>query len=360
MGKIIGPVKTLLAAVLLVSCAKEQELALLPLPKQVEYTGGSIRAGAPETVAFVEAIPEAVLNENEAYRLTVDKAGVHIEAVTEQGVWNARQTLRQLRGSHVGRRPSQNDRGRGRIPCCRIVDWPSFRVRGWMMDVGRTYVSLEELKREVDIFSQFKVNVFHLHLTENEAWRLESKRYPQLNAPESMLRQPGKYYTQAEMRELDAYCRERGVTLIPELDMPGHSGAFERVMGFGMQTPEGKAVLKELLDEVFDTFSGPYVHIGTDEVAFSDTWLIQEMVAYIRAHGRKALSWNPGWPYRAGEIDGLQLWSDRGEAKEGIPAVDCRLHYVNHFDLFGDIIGLHTSTIYGQTEGSISPTKRTS
>ena len=232
------------------------------------------------------------------------------------------------------------------------MDWPSFRVRGWMMDVGRTYVSLEELKREVDIFSQFKVNVFHLHLTENEAWRLESRRYPQLNAPENMTRQPGKFYTQDEMRELDAFCRERGVTLIPELDIPGHSGAFERAMGFGMQTPEGKAVLRELLEEVFDTFSGPYVHIGTDEVAFTDSWLISEMVAYIRAHGRKALSWNPGWPYRLGEIDGLQLWSYRGEAKEGIPAVDCRLHYINHFDLFGDLIGLHTSTIYGQTEGS--------
>ena len=347
-----GLAETLLAAVLLVSCAKAQEPALLPLPKQVEFTGGSIRAGAPETLSFVEAIPEAVLNENEAYRLTVDKAGVHIEAVTERGVWNARQTLRQLRDSHVGRRPSQNDRGKGRIPCCRIVDWPSFRVRGWMMDVGRTYVSLEELKREVDIFSQFKVNVFHLHLTENEAWRLESRRYPQLNAPENMTRQPGKFYTQDEMRELDAFCRERGVTLIPELDIPGHSGAFERAMGFGMQTPEGKAVLRELLEEVFDTFSGPYVHIGTDEVAFTDSWLISEMVAYIRAHGRKALSWNPGWPYRLGEIDGLQLWSYRGEAKEGIPAVDCRLHYINHFDLFGDLIGLHTSTIYGQTEGS--------
>ena len=292
MDKIIGLVKTLLAAVLLVSCAKMQEPALLPLPKQVEYTGGSIRAGAPETLSFVEAVPEAILNENEAYCLTVDKEGIHIEAVSEQGVWNARQTLRQLKQ-------------KGRIPCCRIVDWPSFRVRGWMMDVGRTYISLAELKREVEVFSQFKVNVFHLHLTENEAWRLESKRYPQLNAPESMLRQPGKFYTQAEMRELDAYCRERGVTLIPELDMPGHSGSFERAMGFGMQTPEGKAILKELLDEVFDTFSGPYVHIGTDEVAFTDSWLIQEMVAYIRAHGRKALSWNPGWPYRAGEIDGL-------------------------------------------------------
>ena len=323
----------------LASCTQVQEPALLPLPKQMVYTGGSIKAGVPEMLEFVEAIPEALLNENEAYRLTVDQAGIRIQAMTEQGVWNARQTLKQLTQA-------------GRIPCCRIVDWPSFRVRGWMMDVGRTYISLEELKREVDIFSRFKINVFHLHLTENEAWRLESKRYPQLNAPDNMTRQPGMFYTQDEMRELDAYCRERGVMLIPEIDMPGHSGAFERAMGFGMQTSEGKAVLRELLDEVFDTFGGPYVHIGTDEVAFTDSWLIQEMVAYIRSHGRKALSWNPGWPYRVGEIDGTQLWSYRGRAQAGIPAVDCRLHYVNHFDLFGDIIGLHTSTIYGRTEGS--------
>ena len=158
------------------------------------------------------------------------------------------------------------------------------------MDVGRTYVSLEELKREVDIFSQFKVNVFHLHLTENEAWRLESRRYPQLHAPESMLRQPGKFYTQDEMRELDAYCRERGVTLIPEIDMPGHSGAFERATGFGMQTPEGKAILKELLAEASEVFSGPYFHIGTDEVGFSDPSFVPEMVACVRAHGKKALS----------------------------------------------------------------------
>ena len=332
-------VKTFVAVALLVSCAKVQEPALLPMPKQVTYTEGSIRSGAPETVSFVETIPEARLNGPEAYRLTIDQRGVHIEAVTERGVWNARQTLRQLTQ-------------KGRIPCCRIVDWPSFRVRGWMMDVGRTYVSLEELKREVDIFSQFKVNVFHLHLTENEAWRLESKRYPQLNAPESMLRQPGKFYTQDEMRELDAYCRERGVTLIPEFDMPGHSAAFTRAMGFGMQTPEGKTVLKELLEEACAVFSGPYFHIGTDEVGFSDPSFVPEMVAWVRAQGKKAMSWNPGYPYKPGEIDATQLWSYRGEALPDTPAVDCRLHYVNHFDLFGDVIGLHTSTINRQTEGS--------
>ena len=324
---------------LLVACTKVPEPALLPLPKQVEYTGGSVKAGMPVTETLIESIPEATLNENEAYRLTVDNQGITLEATTEQGLWNARQTLKQLVQ-------------KSRIPCCRIVDWPSFRVRGWMMDVGRTYMSLEELKREVEIFSQFKVNVFHLHLTEHEAWRLESRKYPQLNAPESMLRQPGKYYTLAEMRELDAFCRERGVTLVPEIDMPGHSRAFERAMGFGMQTPEGKAAVKALLDEVFDTFSSPYVHIGTDEVGFTDPDFVPEMVAYVRAHGRKAVSWNPGWNYAPGEIDATQLWSYRGKAQPGIPAVDCRLHYVNHFDLFGDVVALQTSTIYGQPEGS--------
>ena len=323
----------------LLSCTAVQEPALLPLPKQVEYTGGTVRADAPVTETLVEAVPEADLNGNEAYRLTVGETGIRIEAVTEQGLWNARQTLQQLAR-------------KGRIPCCSIVDWPSFRVRGWMMDVGRTYVSLEELRREVDVFSRFKVNVFHLHLTEHEAWRLESRKYPQLNAPENMLRQPGLYYTQDEMRELDAYCRERGVTLVPELDMPGHSRAFEKAMGFGMQTPEGKAVLKELIAEACEVFSGPYFHIGTDEVAFTDPDFVPEMVAAVRALGKKAVSWNPGWQYKPGEIDATQLWSYRGRAQEGIPAVDCRLHYVNHFDLFGDVVALQTSTIYGQPEGS--------
>ncbi|MBQ3767260.1 MAG: family 20 glycosylhydrolase [Bacteroidales bacterium] len=323
----------------LLSCTAVQEPVLLPLPKQVEYTGGTVRADAPVTETLVDAVPEALLNEKEAYRLTVGKTGIRIEAATEQGLWNARQTLKQLVR-------------KGRIPCCRIADWPSFRVRGWMMDVGRTYVSLEELRREVDVFSQFKVNVFHLHLTENEAWRLESRKYPQLNAPESMLRQPGLYYTQDEMRELDAYCRERGVILVPEFDMPGHSRAFERAMGFGMQTPEGKAVLKELIAEACEVFGGPYFHIGTDEVAFTDPDFVPEMVAAVRALGKKAVSWNPGWKYKPGEIDATQLWSYRGRAQEGIPAVDCRLHYVNHFDLFGDVVALQTSTIYGQPEGS--------
>ena len=314
------------------------EVNLLPLPKEMKMEGGRVEASVPEVV-WVDSIPGSRLNADEAYRLSVGRNGIRIDAVTEKGLWNARQTLAQL---------TQDDH----IPCCTITDWPSFRVRGWMMDVGRTYISLEELYREVDALSRFKLNVFHLHLTENEAWRMESLRYPQLNAPETMTRQAGLYYTQKELRALDAYCRERGVTLVPELDMPGHSAAFERAFGFGMQTPKGLAVVKELLEELMGVFSSEYIHIGTDEVRFTMPEFVPEVVAFVRSKGRKAVSWNPGWNYAPGEIDATQLWSYRGKAQRGIPAVDCRLHYINHFDLFGDIVGLHTSRIYDADEGS--------
>ena len=315
-----------------------QEVNLLPLPKEMKMEGGRVEASVPEVV-WVDSIPGSRLNADEAYRLSVGRDGIRIDAVTEKGLWNARQTLAQL---------TQD----GHIPCCTITDWPSFRVRGWMMDVGRTYISLEELYREVDALSRFKLNVFHLHLTENEAWRMESLRYPQLNAPETMTRQAGLYYTQKELRALDAYCRERGVTLVPELDMPGHSAAFERAFGFGMQTPKGLAVVKELLEELMGVFSSEYIHIGTDEVRFTMPEFVPEVVAFVRSKGRKAVSWNPGWNYAPGEIDATQLWSYRGKAQAGIPAVDCRLHYINHFDLFGDIVGLHTSRVYDADEGS--------
>ena len=162
--KAIGVVLLAVSLLAVPACTRVQEPALLPLPKLVEYTGGSIKADCPVTETLVEAIPEALLNENEAYRLTIDKSGIHIEAVTEQGLWNARQTLRQLGwnnlseisplaslgrndkettvissgaeggdatviSSGAGGGVEKSEGGRGRIPCCRIVDWPSFRVR---------------------------------------------------------------------------------------------------------------------------------------------------------------------------------------------------------------------------------------
>ena len=332
----------LVAACTLAACTGAPECNLLPLPKSFQAGRGTVDAKKVldhTELRLVDSLPEALLNAQEAYRLTIRREGAVLEAETPAGLWNGLQTLRQLENG-------------GRYPVCQIIDWPSFRIRGFMQDCGRTWISLDELKQEIDILSRYKINVFHWHLTENQAWRLESKVYPQLNAPQYMERQPGAFYTLDEARELTEFCREHHVTLIPEIDMPGHSAAFRQAMGFDMQTPQGKDALKKILAEVCETFDVPYLHIGTDEVAFTDPTFVPEMVAYVRSLGKQVISWNPGWKYEPGEIDMIQMWSYRGKATPGIPAIDCRLHYINHFDLFGDLVGVHTSTVYGRTEGS--------
>lgn len=292
---------------------------------------------------LVDSLPQVPRNASEAYTLRVSDAEIVLKATTETGLYWALQTLRQL--------VQTDEAGMMFIPACQITDYPAFRLRGFMHDVGRTYISLPELKKEIALLSQFKINTFHWHLTENQAWRLESKRYPELNKTENMTRMPGKYYTLTEARDLVDFCKAHKVMLIPEIDMPGHSEAFRRTFGTDMQSDRGMAILKEILSEVCETFDVPYIHIGTDEVQFTNPDFVPEMVAFIRSKGKKCISWNPGWHYEPGKIDMTQLWSFRGKAQKGIPAIDCRFHYINHFDTFADIVALFNSRIYDQEQG---------
>ena len=294
-------------------------------------------------VKLVDSLEDVPLNRDEAYKLKVTAKKISIEAMSGQGVYRAMQTLRQLAGA-----PDKKTVFQG----CDITDWPAFRIRGFMHDVGRTYISMDELKREIKMLPGFKINVFHWHLTENQSWRLESKIFPMLNDSVHTVRMPGKYYTQAEAKELVAFCKAQGMLLIPEIDMPGHSAAFVRTFRHDMQSPEGMKILKLLVEEVCETFDVPYLHIGTDEVNFTNPQFVTEMVAFVRSKGKKAISWNPGWKYRPGEIDMTHLWSARGKAQKGIPAIDSRLHYLNHYDTFGDIIGLYNSRICNAEQGS--------
>ena len=310
----------------------------------IRESGGSLCDKTDKTieVRLINSIGELKTNLEEAYRLKVYKNNIIIEAITERGVYMALQTLYQLQ---------VNKDDYIYIRECEITDWPAFRVRGFMHDVGRTYISMDELKKEIDLLSKFKINVFHWHLTENQAWRLESKLYPELNSPENMTRMPGKFYTLDEAKELVEFCKERYVTLIPEIDMPGHSEAFVRAFKTDMQSEKGIKILKNLMDEVCETFDVPYIHIGTDEVEFTNHDFVPEMVSYIRNKGKKVLSWNPGWNYRPGEIDMTQLWSYRGKAQKGIPAIDCKFHYINHFDIYADLVALYNSRICNVDKG---------
>jgi len=274
---------------------------------------------------------------SESYGLSVTRDSIIIEYVTEMGRLRAMQTLAQLCEGAQGQS----------IPCCEIRDWPAFKLRGWMHDVGRSFIPIAELRREIELLARFKVNTFHWHLTENQAWRLQIRAYPQLTADTSMTRFPGQFYTQQECSELEAYAARRGITIIPEVDMPGHSAAFERAMGHPMMTPDGRKELKVILHEVMETFPlAPYIHIGGDETAVTAEFL-QEMADVVHAGGRRVVLWNPiRTDISPSFCDMTQLWSTAGRALPGIPAIDCRYNYVNHFDVFADLVGIWKSNIY--------------
>lgn len=316
--------------------------SLLPLPQKYQFNGKKSSGELTVEEKYVSQIEGAKFQE-EAYHLLITKKGILLEATTPKGMYWGRQTLEQLK-------TTKNKKTY--LPQCDITDWPAFRIRGFMHDVGRSYIPVEELKREISLLSRYKINVFHWHLTENQAWRLESKRYPELNAPENMEREKGKFYTLEEARQLVEFCKQHQVLLIPEIDMPGHSAAFVRTFKTDMQSEKGTQILKDIIDEVCATFDVPYLHIGTDEVQFTNPEFVPMMVKYIRDKGKKVISYNPGWNYKPGEIDMMQLWSYRGKAQKGIPAIDCRYHYANHFDTYADLVAMFNSRIYNQPEGS--------
>ena len=316
--------------------------SLLPLPQKYQFNGKKSSDELTVEEKYVSQIEGAKFQE-EAYYLTVTGKRIILEATTPKGMYWGKQTLEQLK---------YTKNKKTYLPQCEITDWPAFRIRGFMHDVGRSYIPVEELKREISLLSRYKINVFHWHLTENQAWRLECKKYPQLNAPENMEREKGKYYRLEEARQLVEFCKQHQVLLIPEIDMPGHSAAFERTFKTDMQSEKGTQILKDIIDEVCETFDVPYLHIGTDEVQFTNPDFVPMMVRYIRDKGKKVISYNPGWNYKPGEIDMMQLWSYRGKAQKGIPAIDCRYHYANHFDTYADLVAMFNSRIYNQTEGS--------
>ena len=281
---------------------------------------------------------------NEGYRLIVTPEGISIKAASEVGVIRARQTLAQL---------LQDD---GSIECCDITDYPAFKVRGYMHDVGRSFISYEELKKEIDLLSRFKVNVFHWHLTDNQGFRFESFTHPELNQ-KGFKRFVGKYYTQEQCRELEAYAAERGVMIIPEIDMPGHSQSFETATGVTMSSAKGKTILKDVLSELAAAFPlATYLHVGADESGATVAY-VKEMTDYVHSLGKKTVCWNRYGgsvlvtPSAMG-IDMTTNWATAGSLVSGVPNVDMRYFYTNHFDIFADIAGAYRSTIFDSQRGS--------
>ena len=308
--------------------------------------------GAQVTVTLVNSIEGAydyalAGYENEAYTLDITADAINITAVTKTGVIRAAQTLTQL---------AEGYESTPALEALTMTDWPAFKLRGYMHDVGRSFIEFETLKKHIDLLARFKVNTFHWHMTENQAWRFEVKAYPQLTSSTSMTRFAGKYYTQAQCRELQDYAKERGVIVIPEIDMPGHSEAFKRAMGYDMQTDNGVAALKTILEEVAAVFpDAPYIHIGADEKQITYSNFLKIMTDKVHSLGKKVVVWNPisGVTITTSTgADMTQMWSSSGKVINGLPNIDCRYNYTNHFDVFADLVGIYKSNIYYEQKGN--------
>lgn len=274
----------------------------------------------------------------EAYGLRAEAKKILITAEKPNGVYNGIQTLLQLITDEK------------KITGCEITDWPAFSWRGFMVDVGRNYQSIKQLKQQIDVMAAYKLNIFHFHLTEDIAWRLQSKQYPQLTEAENMLRNPGKFYTLAEMKELIRYCKDRYITLIPEIDMPGHSAAFKRAMGVDMQSEEGVKICKNILAELCRELDVPYVHIGGDEVKITNKEFLPQMIAILKSLGKKVVAWDPGGNVPEGTL--MQMWVGNAKPKEKFPAIDSRHLYLNHFDPLDGVVATFNHRVCDTLTGS--------
>ena len=257
----------------------------------------SAKKGDAHIVLYVD---EYMLKE--AYRLSVTPKRINIAASTPAGFFYAFQTLKQLMPRNVMAGVPDDSVEEWRVPCVFIVDEPRFSWRGFMLDEGRHFYGKEEIKKIIDVMAAYKMNRFHWHLTEDQGWRIEIKKYPKLTEvgawrdskvcawgdvkPDGI--RYGGYYTHEEIKEVVEYAKERFVEIIPEVDIPGHSQAavasypeflacdpennHEVWLSQGVSSdvinvanPLAVQFAKDVIDELTELFPFGYIHLGGDE-----------------------------------------------------------------------------------------------
>ena len=315
--------KTLLALIV--------ALGILPAPVSFERADGTSTAKDVEVVVGKRSFSRwsaslPTFAQKEAYRLTITPKRVRIEANTPEGVFRAETTLGQLGYPY---------------PCGVIIDYPRFPWRGIMLDISRHFRDKDFILRQIDALSEVKLNVLHLHLTDAAGWRLEVKSHPELTAKAAWRVGDtwkqwnasgnryegtyGGYLSQDDVREIVACAAKHHMTIVPEIEMPGHSReTVYAIPGVGCQDTSddlcpGKEttfkLLEDVLAEVMDLFPSEYIHIGGDEagkrhwhdcpdcrrrmqeeglenVEELQSYLVRRIERFLNAHGRRLIGWD--------------------------------------------------------------------
>ena len=297
-------------------------------------------SGKPKYTGIQLSIEPGLSENKEAYRLKVQPGYIRLEGGTREGIYRGIQSLLQL------------VQDGNLVPACEIEDQPAFSWRAFMVDVGRNYQSLEQLKQQIEVMAAYKLNLFHFHLTEDLAWRWQIKAFPALTDATHMERWKGKYYTRDEILELERFCRERFITMVPEIDIPGHSKAFTRAMGTDMQTDSGVAILKIILKEIAEQYPFRWLHIGGDEVKVRNKNYLKESASYVHGLGLSTLAWDPGAELDVSTV--RQLWMREGVKENGSRYVDSRHLYLNHMDPLESVTTIYQRKLGNREKGDSS------
>lgn len=388
---------------------------VFPTPTKMELLGGTVTIPRTTTVSFPGvgepeplkralatflpiqlskrptphvrlAIDKGVSGGPEGYRLRITEKGIDLASPSTRGLHWGLQTLRQLAEGRT-------------FPKVAIEDAPKVGWRGVLLDEGRHFMGEATVKRFLDTMALYKYNTLHWHLTEDQGWRIEIKKYPRLTQvgawrTESDGRRYGGFYTQDQIRRIVKYAADRGISVVPEIEMPGHSsaalvaypelgcrraklrvpttwGVFTDVYCAGRESTF--EFLEDVLDEVIPLFDSPYLHIGGDEVPKTEwkacadcqsrikaekladehelqSWFIRRIQAYLAKKGRTLIGWDEILDGGLAKGAVVQVWQDISRAK---PAVDAGSPVIlspsSHLYLNRPAEELSMRTVYGHT-----------
>lgn len=345
--------KNIFAVIVLVYTATivyGQSIGVIPAPASVAFFPSKDSIGVTELRPLKLDTPHAktCFGDN-VYILIISHDETTIYAKSNEGFENGKRTLRQIITAHQD----------CKIPCMEIVDSPHYEYRGMHLDVCRHFFSKDFIKKYIDLLAGYKMNVFHWHLTDDQGWRIKIKKYPRLTEigawrTEADSSRYGGYYSQDDIREIVAYAAERYITVIPEIEMPGHSSAALAAYpelgctGLQLSVPRTWGIKKDIyspsdstfrffediIDEVCSLFPSRYIHIGGDEVPKAQWksspvaqavireqhlrneeelqhYFMHRIENYLNKRGRSALGW--GEVVRGGLSDSMVVmsWMDK-------------------------------------------------
>jgi len=288
----------------------------------------------------------------EGYELQIDEKQMKIIANSAAGVFHGIQTLRQI----IADKDEKTSRNEWEVATGTITDYPEYAWRGSMLDVARHFFSVEDVKRYIDLLSYYKINILHLHLSDDQGWRIEIKSWPNLTAIGGQSQVgggKGGYYTQEQYKEIVAYAQSRFITIVPEIDLPGHTNAalvsyrdellpgppinleagqkprpvagqphIGTEVGFSTLTLKKESTLKfvnDVIRELAAITPGPYFHVGGDEAAVTKKpdyiAFVNHFKEIVKANGKIMIGWEETAQADLDSTTFVQYWHSSKYAK---------------------------------------------